>query len=204
MLPVFTLGEMEFLIYSILFIFSTGVILYFILDLVAAAVDRSSYYRIKKDGTQVVRWKPNIDAESITICFCIICAILAVVIGIIAISKTPDNLSEYDYSDDVVDTLEIYTLNDELGVTGRFTLGSGIIGNTGVYQYYYYEDGGYFLDNVSSKGVKLILNDNETPRIETITTTYHWSWFIFEYRTTVVSRIIYIPSDSIVERYLDQ
>jgi hypothetical protein len=102
-------------------------------------------------------------------------------------------------------TTEIYSIEGSMGIEGRFVLGSGSIEGKQVYEYYYYEDGGYYRDFIYSKNVKIVMNDTETPRIYTIVKEYRFKWFIFHSARgntrEVTETIIYLPEGSIIENY---
>jgi hypothetical protein len=133
-------------------------------------------------------------------------SLIIVSLGLIKYSLISDITDDvfYLYSEEI-ETVEIYSIDADSNVSGRFVLFSGYVNEKQVYEYYYYKDDGYYRDYIYSKNVKIVMDDDETPRIYSVIKKYRFKWFIFHSSINnseiVRETIIYLPEGSIIQDY---
>jgi Na+-transporting methylmalonyl-CoA/oxaloacetate decarboxylase gamma subunit len=94
--------------------------------------------------------------------------------------------------------VELYSVYSNSMVSGRFYLFGNTIEGNQVYEYFYMtEDGGFIRDYIVAKDIIIYQNNDESPRIERITTT-KTKKILFLTSTYEKNRyVIYIPEGSI-------
>lgn len=117
---------------------------------------------------------------------------------IVSISVAMGMLSEATPEElETTNVVELYAMDDGTRTEGSFFLLAGNVSEDAVYWYYYKEDGGFKRDYISSRD-RLIVEDDSTPRIETV--RYEKSFLIFRHRYN--KKVIYIPEGSIGNEYI--
>lgn len=98
-----------------------------------------------------------------------------------------------------VDTTEIYALNDNVGVQGKFFLGSGQVNSEPYYYYIEETDAGKHIGSISAKNAYICESNTETPRIEMQRAFWkkYWIKWLFCINASDTRYMIYIPENSV-------
>lgn len=98
-----------------------------------------------------------------------------------------------------VDTTEIYALNDNVGVHGKFFLGSGQVNSEPYYYYIEETNAGKHIGSIRAKNAYICESNTETPRIEVQRALWnkYWIKWIFCLNASDTRYMIYIPENSV-------
>jgi hypothetical protein len=99
------------------------------------------------------------------------CAILIylVVLGIAAYCLLPQVIyvaQSYQEIEPIITNESIYSLNSINGISGSFFLGCGEIGSVSYYQFYYKNNGAYYLGKVPADGTGVYMDENMSPYLQ--------------------------------------
>lgn len=101
----------------------------------------------------------------------------------------------------------IRTLTDNIGISGRFILGSGTIASGSKYYFYIIDsDSSYYLSSLSTDNCKIIESDTKTPCVVKYTRYIDWSKneisdFLLKPKTESHYYHIYVPKNTVVINY---
>lgn len=100
----------------------------------------------------------------------------------------------------LVETREIYALNDNVGVSGRFYLGSGHVEDEMKYYFVEKTEKGKVVNSIGAKNAYIVESNAETPRIEKL--EKRWTnnivfWFTCSLGPNISEYKIYIPENSV-------